>query len=920
MTKYVIYTENKFGSSKSIQKPWVGKFAFRIFPKQHIFIENKSGTKELKTFLNKLYIFKNGDRVYSSIIPSGGGGILGGISDLLSVANPVWLTAHPFNYKLAFKKINSGVRKITHFLMPDINDPNFERDDRRNRPTLEGSSNTISSDVVPWLFGETLMTPYYGQRTYRLVQDGSSLNKLYQYFICGMNNFEISNEKLGKTPITDYSIDTLERKFALGGTANLSNPSIVEIDKAEQLSYDKDKIVNQSSSFIYNESVNNNTLDYDFILEFRNTVPTDWSDKTFRVEITYYKNGDETTVLTATQDFTVLSGDLILVSGKTYNYTNNFSTVLGGSDVFTTILETRVFPTGSTRNTSSEISQELECELDEETVTCGSFTETTQLNNPINNYVGVVSAVVDTSPTNTRDIDFVFSFPQGMYKQQNDGSRTSRTTKVDIQIKTQTGEYKDISEFNIHVRDENGNANPLSSSSTTVSGSEVTFTSPDDIKQADELFYRTIGISGIPDKYTVRIRSADFSDKTNFDIGYPQVEFINYWLNENSVNSQIFPKVTQINLIATASKELSGTLQQYNFLARGILPVWNGTDWNTKEFTQNPASIIRYALLNDLVNARAEEEEIIDNDSLVELYEWCELQGFKVSGAITQQYKVESFLGTILDTCQATWTFYRGKFYFGIDKPKNIRQMFTPHNTYNFTYSPNIGKNVTAIRTTYLDGTDWNDKEITMYYYDGDVHELPKINTTDEDYQIIKQQVDFVTDVNVVKKMIDYRLRQIQERRDNFSFSVNLENINLRILDRIYVANTSNMQNSSTGQIKELITSGGNITGFRLYSKINIPDNAKITIRSLDTNIEEISINTYEVANSGEYDIIELTTPIVNTGVIQGKGIRKGLSKYTNWEYDGDLFEIGQDDIVECVIDEIKPNSDLTATIICREA
>lgn len=917
MTKYVVYTETAIDKRNVELKKWVGKSALELFPEQPVYIESALFSKRLVSEEDKSYVFQNGDRVFTSIRPSGGGGggLIGGFID--ATVALATLNIGKFT-KIATARLTSVFKNLG--LIQDFNQPSFERDDRKNRPQITGSQNSVSTSVVPWLFGTTRLTPFYGQKNYRLIQDGGSLNTLYQYFICGYDNFLITQEKLGETPLSDYSTDSLERQFAFGTTANLSNPSVIESPKGEQLSYDKDKVVNQSSSLIYNQAVNNNSLTYNVKLEFRNAVPTDWSTKTFRAEIDYYKNGDVNTVLTATHDFVVADTDLVLVSGKTYNYISNFTEVLGGADFFSTILESRLTPTGSTRNTSSEVSQELECELDMEEMTCGAFNQTTELNNPINNYVGVVSAVVDTGKDNTKEIDVIFSFPQGLYKQKNDGSRVLRTAKVDIQIKNQVGEYQDLDQFPLYIRDQDGNKQPLNSSSTTVSGSEVVFSSPSDIENSDELFYRTIGVNVPTDKYTVRIRSADFSDKTNFDIGYPQVEFINYWLNENSINSQIFPNVVQVNLKATASKELSGSLQEYNFIGRGMVNVWNGTDWDDMAFTGNPAAIIRYALLNKLVNVRAEDPEIVDDANLGELFEYCDDNNIEVGGVISQQYKIESFLNAITSICRSIWTFSDGKYYFVTDKFKSPRQLFNQYNTYNFSYIPNLGKNITSLRVTYLDDVEWLDREVTVYFYDGTTHDTPKINTTDADYRILKQTIDFVNNADTVRDIAKYRLNVIQNKRDNFTFSVNLEGLNLKLYDRILVSNTANLNDSSNGQIKELITSGGNITGLKLYAKIDIKANSEIVIRSLNQVTQEIEINSYTVANSGNSDIIELSSPIPNNGVVQGKGQRQGLTKYTTWEYDGDLFEIGQGDIITCLVEDIKYNKDLTATITAREA
>lgn len=912
----VYYQQVGLKKPKAEEHDWGGKFVFQVFKDKETRKLIKVNGKNFDKWYHSFYIFKQGDQVESIIRPEGK---FTNTIILAVLAVIAFAAGQPeIGVALASAAVSSGISAL-FFREPRLPGQRTT-DGTENRPDITGAENTITDGIVPIVMGRTKLTSFLGQKSYRLTDDGSSLNAFFEYLIPTYDHISISDEKLGNTPLTDYSTNSLTRRFSIGSNTNLSNPSIKQVAKDEQLSYDKNEVVNQASSFIYNQSVDNNTLDYDFILEFRNTVPTDWSNKTFRVEINYYKNNDETTLLTTTQDFTVLSGDLVLVSGQTYNYTNTFQTILGGGEKFTTILDTRVFPVGSTRNTSSEIAQELLCELDRETVTCGVFTETNILNNPINNYTGNVNSVIETSPDNTKDIDCVIAFPQGLYKAENDGTRTGRNVKIDIQIKEEGGEYQPISDFSMYVRDSNGNKNPLSSSSTTVVGSEVTMYSPDDIRQADELFFRNIGVELGNKRYTIRVRSADFDDKTNLDIGYPQVSEFNFWVNENTVEGLYFTELTQVNILAKASKRLSGVIKQYNFIAHSILPVWNGTDWNTEEETRNPASIIRALLLDSRFNNRPEKEENIDNESLVEYYEWCEQEGYFTDMVISEDIKISALLDRLTVNCQATWTFINDKYYFGIDKPKDPVGIFNQHNTYNFSFTKNITKSITALRLGYIDNTTYTEQELSLYYYDGDVHTQPKVNTTDADYEFIFQEIKYLTDKSAVEKIGTYRLKLIQEKRNSYEFTTGLESIVLRRYDKVMLSNTTNMKNSSTGLIKELLTSGGNITGFKLYSRIDIPTNSKITIRSLDTANEKLVVNTYDVANYGKSDIIELSTPILNDGVIQGAGSRKGLSKYTEWYHDGDLFEVGQDDIREVLVQDIRYNQDLTATITAREA
>ena len=136
------------------------------------------------------------------------------------------------------------------------------------------------------------------------------------------------------------------------------------------------------------------------------------------------------------------------------------------------------------------------------------------------------------------------------------------------------------------------------------------------------------------------------------------------------------------------------------------------------------------------------------------------------------------------------------------------------------------------------------------------------------------------------------------------------------LLDRVYVSNTANMQNESTGLIKSVIVENGNLKGFELYADVDIPKNAKIVIRSLDYINERAVIKIYDVINSGLNYIVEIA-PVAYDGIVRGAGEITGIQD--TWHYDGDLFTIGQDTIYDCIVTDIKYNDDGTATITARD-
>ena len=342
-------------------------------------------------------------------------------------------------------------------------------------------------------------------------------------------------------------------------------------------------------------------------------------------------------------------------------------------------------------------------------------------------------------------------------------------------------------------------------------------------------------------------------------------------------------------------------------------------DWNTKAKTSNPAAIIRYLLTDSSVNPRAESIDHIDNDSLVEYYEWCEQSGYKADGVVSEACKIGEIINAILQNSQtAMIPLYNGKHTFVTDKPNKIPiGLFNIHNSWNFKWTPNVGRQTEALRASFVENDDWTEDELTLYWYNGQVNDEPEQGKTDLDYELVKKEYKYVCDRASVRKIAAYELGTIQTKRNQFEFDVNLEAMNMMLLDRVYISNTANMQNESTGLIKSVITDNqGNLTGFELYADVDIPENAKIVIRSLDYENEKAVINTYDVLNSGMNYIVNIE-PIQYNGIIKGAGEITGIQD--SWYYDGDLFTLGQDTIYDCTVTDIKYNDDGTATITARD-
>lgn len=874
--------------------------------------------------LKPWHIFKNGDVVEIFERPQGifetiGLAVIGfivGSAAAASASTALAVTVGVLTVGLGVAAVGFGVSSLFMRSGSANSTTQSKEYSSSTQPELRGASNDISNGCLPVVFGRIQQTPSYGQLPYRLVVDGASTNKYRQYFIANYNNVVYSDFKLGETPRTNYSIDYLDILTASGESNFIGFDNVKAVDVNEELSHNPDETVNQNAHYDYNRNTEGKHLNIYFVLQFSNVDINAWANKTFRQTTRTRINGN---VQDFTTDITVTSANLTKVDETTYTY-NGHCDYWAGDDTYQEIVYTNFAPISNTRGNSTETTNELDSLYVSENVVTDSFNVTNTLNLSINKYKGTVSEVVVTSPENTTDIDVIISFPQGLFHQNNDGSRSSRSIKVEIMYKKDNEAYVPFSEdTELYIRDINGEKQALSSTNTTVSGANVTMKSPSDMNVADQLFYRTIGFT-LPSagKYTVRVRSADYADKTNFDIGSPTCSEIQFYVNGNVLDNSILPKVNQIAFEATAYKGLSGTIKKFNYIAEARIPVWNGTDWNTISESENPAAIIRYLLTDSLANPRPISPDLIDNDSLVMLYNWCEQEGYKADGIVSEATKTMDVINEILKNCQgAMIPLLNGKHTFAIEgNEKTPKGMFNQHNSWDFTWSPTLGRQTEAIRASFTDSEDYTQDEVTVYWYDGAVHNEIKTGTTDAEYLLVKKDLKYVTDRASVIKSITYELLCTQTKRNNFEFSVNLEALNMTLLDRVYVSNSSNMQNESTGLIKRVLTDNGNITGFELYSDIEIPTEAKIIIRSLDYEAQEPVINIYDVINEGLTNIVEIDS-IPNTGVIKGAGEIQGLQD--KWHYDGDLFTLGQDTIYDCVITDIKYNEDCTATITCRD-
>jgi len=915
---YIWLRKRTFNKSTHDKKEWVGKRICEITP-----ILGLKTTKEIRQrlrinekpikFLTFFYKLRPEDRLEVLVSPTGGDGF-GFFVDIALIVAGSLIPGAQFLIAVGLSSLASRI------LTPKAKrGGSVQQDETRQRPEITGAQNEISKSIVNIVCGETKLTPTYGTNAFRWTGDGTAVNFLNQYFIPTYNNINISDEKLGETPILDFENNLVSTK-EFGSSVPIYFENIFPTVKDEQLTKDDKSITND---ILTTPSAYNGTVSIQFTLNYTTlTSISDFSDKVIRVS---GANGG------SYQDITITSSDLV-DNTTFYSYTAPAFNLAVVSEAIK--FENLEF----TQQSSAEESEDLRGTF----ISFGIDSVETNANVDFDKIEGQPSFVVDTSPEDCIGIEWVFSFQQGLFRQNNDGSRANRSINARCRYKIKgTLSYSDLEDGDsIYVRNSTGGKLYLSdtgggvytnAATTTTYDSttnQITFTSPDDTTTIDELFFRNIGIEVAKEQYTYNVSSNGFvGGKTSSDIGSIVLSDVFFGIDGEPVNNDILTKITQIKLTAQAYKNLSGTLQQYNFVANAKMPTWDGSDWDTIAETKNPASVIRYLLTDTNANPRADSVDLLDNDSFAEFYSYCATEGFVACGVISEESKVLAVIQTILENCQSALTIIDGKLGIVSDKAKDVVDMITPHNSFDISVNYNIGKKTDALRLSYVNKDDYKEDVKEFYYYNNTSSTTPEMGKDFLDYEGLKKEIEFTNETAHILKKGEYDLKTIQERVVELEFKTNLEGLGLNIFDRVLVSDTTNTGSEYSGRIKEVVRDGsGLITGFKLYSYIDllVPENGtyyKIYIRSIEdlgSGEGRFVVNSLDVEEQdGRFIELSLLTPYDDSLIVKGAGVLSYIT--ADGYYDGDLFDINDTLIRDCIITDIRPEQDLTFTITALE-
>ena len=833
-----------------------------------------------------------------------------------------------------------------------VNKPTYES---RTSPSLTGAKNELQTGVVPVAFGRSLQVFNYSQYCIPLVRSGYSGNRYRVYSVAGYQNARYSDFRLGDVLLSDYRAASYELQQNHGSSTFIGWDNAQTESFNKELTFDQQQAVYQSAIIYYNQLYSGTVVKLSITqtYKFTNVDYNNWTDKTFDITarflytsqaisegegsigineggnlyyVNYGTQGSLTSSITITKSDLVSQGDGSWRAVKTIEFVVD-------NDEFEEYSYTTISPNSLTRGNSQE--SELICQIISESVTITNylsqdttFTETGTYG--VNSYNGDKNEIISQSPSQARECDIHFSFPQGLYSiDTNSGSRIRVTIQAEVQWREESSNVwlplKDDNDVDLYTRDIDGNLQPLSERIVADNGI-FTFKTPDDINNADDQFYECVTARFSEDgKYQVRILPVVFT-KDDYWVGTINIAEVVWRMPSLPViDSSILPSVSQIACTFNATTQLDGEVDEFGAI---VFPYIKNLKTGQLAQSRNPVDIIYYLLTDTYSNPDPMTDDQIDIDSFLTARQWCEDHNCLCDGIVSEEIKYESIINEIASNNQLYFIPNKwGKAVLRVDTNEDnrpIKALFNAENSWDLAVTRIRGKlgRLLALRCTYIDEETWSEQEITGYWYNNTCNWQPETGKDDDYYKPEKRDLKYISNLDNVKRRIAYELEIANVKNVTATFKIAREVLDLEVLDRVLVADYTRINDGVSSNVESLIYSqdGTQILGVKTATPFVVKENMTITIRSVDTSGEGFNVNSYGlVQNEAKSSDIYFSTPIAaSTSMLRGVGFYD--IEGSNIYYTGDLCIAGTADILSMVISKIEEvdGEQFTSSITCR--
>lgn len=165
-----------------------------------------------------------------------------------------------------------------------------------------------------------------------------------------------------------------------------------------------------------------------------------------------------------------------------------------------------------------------------------------------------------------------------------------------------------------------------------------------------------------------------------------------------------------------ASDDLSGSLPTVTGVVTPIVPIWDGSDWDTEAPSSNAAALARWLLTGVAAAAPLDPDDEI-HSSCQTAYELIEENEWEGSLLITGEMSQENVLNALgrMGRFATYWNGSKLCFVPDWEKP-TARQMFTGINAQGYRYKRVFPKDIHAVLVEYVnEEKDWQADELWVY-------------------------------------------------------------------------------------------------------------------------------------------------------------------------------------------------------------
>ncbi len=180
------------------------------------------------------------------------------------------------------------------------------------------------------------------------------------------------------------------------------------------------------------------------------------------------------------------------------------------------------------------------------------------------------------------------------------------------------------------------------------------------------------------------------------------------------------PRFAYVALRLQASDQLSGTVDDFNCIATGVVPVWNGSAW-VKQASNNPAFAFRDAFLGPAVGRNIDAGRL-DDAAIIDWASACDAETppREFNGVFDGVTSLFEAARSIAAAGRASLSTRDGKFSVVRDTPDLAAvQTFTPRNHWDFSVSRSYSRLPHALKVKFRDRDGGYVESERIVYADG---------------------------------------------------------------------------------------------------------------------------------------------------------------------------------------------------------